>query len=530
MPLLDPKKEKVAIPEHKIDASPFLDLYSGYQCTLCPKVLCSKKGIGRHLRTEHGIVRRGPGRPSLTSQDKCQDWTDVTCQRLFGSRDQSTYFAVYSPSETKARKALEGKADVDSGSASHDVQPAITEVVRAELFGQLMIHREQNRAKSSIVAKEIDKTEVSPWLELTRWATYLGGHSLSAVARLGTLPVADAEPLLEIICESISRLVELAHRSVCEDRINAFDQMRINSFLQRPRAADRPLMVNLQKSTYKRYSAIWKRLLCFVYRTVQPNQSLQLQHRLTPAQIAHFDRMMISAETVLRNKSDKSDRILATSADTSTLDRKCLHFCVSLLDHELKASLFESPILGFLAVLGIDEVKGTFREAYHYTPTLSGFIKISQLLVIQYAVDGVEVRVVADPADLLDELRDRFMIHGTRSPFSWACRLRMYGKKVRDSTTCLGYIEWTDDSQHVSYKTISNFGMDQFKRFVRVQVQKAQVQLEDLLLLHSDEKREDMGIAFHMHRLVDNAAESACGWNFLSDDRNINGELPNMNH
>jgi hypothetical protein len=48
MPLLNPKKEKVAIPEHKIDASPFLDLYSGYQCTLCPKVLC-RVGDEEHL-------------------------------------------------------------------------------------------------------------------------------------------------------------------------------------------------------------------------------------------------------------------------------------------------------------------------------------------------------------------------------------------------------------------------------------------------------------------------------------------------
>lgn len=32
MPLIDPKKERVAIPEHKIDASPFLDLHTGYQC------------------------------------------------------------------------------------------------------------------------------------------------------------------------------------------------------------------------------------------------------------------------------------------------------------------------------------------------------------------------------------------------------------------------------------------------------------------------------------------------------------------
>jgi len=91
MPLIDPKKERVAIPEHKIDASPFLDLHTGHQCSLCPKVLLAKKSIGRHLRTEHGIVRRSPGRPGPTSLLSYQDWTTVICQRLFGGRDQSFY-------------------------------------------------------------------------------------------------------------------------------------------------------------------------------------------------------------------------------------------------------------------------------------------------------------------------------------------------------------------------------------------------------------------------------------------------------
>jgi hypothetical protein len=77
---------------------------------------------------------------------------------------------------------------------------------------------------------------------------------------------------------------------------------------------------------------------------------------------------------------------------------------------------------------------------------------------------------------------------------------------------------------------MSNSSIHQFKRFVRVQVQKSQVQLENLLLLHSDGKREDMGITLYIHHLFDNAAESACGCDFLSDDRNINGELPNMKH
>lgn len=37
-------------------------------------------------------------------------------------------------------------------------------------------------------------------------------------------------------------------------------------------------------------------------------------------------------------------------------------------------------------------------------------------------------RSLAYPADYIDEMQARFMAHGTRSPFSWANRLRMYGK------------------------------------------------------------------------------------------------------
>lgn len=174
------------------------------------------------------------------------------------------------------------------------------------------------------MAREVDKTEASLWLDLTRWVIYLAGHSLSDVARLGSLPAMGAEPLLEVLCQSIYRLVELAHRSVCEEKINPFDQRRIHSFLQRPRAADRPLMVNLQKSTYKRYSSIWKRPLCIVHRTVQPDQDLQFQHRLTPAQIMHYDRLMVSAEALMRKTSGLDGIRPATNTETSALDGYCL--------------------------------------------------------------------------------------------------------------------------------------------------------------------------------------------------------------
>jgi hypothetical protein len=62
------------------------------------------------------------------------------------------------------------------------------------------------------------------------------------------------------------------------------------------------------------------------------------------------------------------------------------------------------------------------------------------MLAIQKAVVAAREGIVTQPADLLDEIQVRFMIHGTRSPFSWASRLRIYRKKVRDLTTCLSYI------------------------------------------------------------------------------------------
>jgi len=59
------------------------------------------------------------------------------------------------------------------------------------------------------------------------------------------------------------------------------------------------------------------------------------------------------------------------------LDIDYLEFCVSLLDHDLKGDLFKSAIVEFLAAIAIDPIKGILKEAYHFTPTLSSFIKIA---------------------------------------------------------------------------------------------------------------------------------------------------------
>ncbi|EON68440.1 hypothetical protein W97_07650 [Coniosporium apollinis CBS 100218] len=96
------------------------------------------------------------------------------------------------------------------------------------------------------------------------------------------------------------------------------------------------------------------------------------------------------------------------------------------------------------------------------------------MLVIQRAVMIAEYGEIDYPADVLDEMRERFMIHGSRSPFNWVLRLRAYRKKIRNTTTSLGYIYWSDDHEKLTYKKLE-MTMAHFKDFIRAEVELAQL-------------------------------------------------------
>lgn len=119
----------------------------------------------------------------------------------------------------------------------------------------------------------------------------------------------------------------------------------------------------------------------------------------------------------LEAESDGASVPQGRAAAAAALHQTCLDFCVARLDYDFKGDLFESAILGFFAAPGVDSAKETLQKAYHFTPTLSGFIKIAQMLVIQN-VSVAQAGVAKHRADPLDEMRARFRVHGTRSHFS----------------------------------------------------------------------------------------------------------------
>lgn len=149
---------------------------------------------------------------------------------------------------------------------------------------QLKAGINEQDAQAQIYSRQVSKTEISQWLEETRWPRYFDGLNMAHVAPLAYAANPITEPALVLLRESFDWLIERAHQSICEDRISVFDQARINSFNADGLGEhDRMIIVKLLKSTFLAYKGIWKRLLCFVYRTSQLNQSIPLLHRFTEA-------------------------------------------------------------------------------------------------------------------------------------------------------------------------------------------------------------------------------------------------------
>ncbi|GFF61387.1 conserved hypothetical protein, partial [Aspergillus udagawae] len=529
-PWADPSQGPCPQPSTGDPPVPGLPVYQGRGCPHCPYICRALARLQDHRAQKHkdqdgywGWGKLSAAQAQARAQARPADRV-VSCQRFYRAGPGSHFF------ETPAER----------------IRTHIDQALReAEAAAKLI--------NSQVPSLDHHPTEVSPWLELTRWPEYLRGQDLTAVALLGCPADPVQDPLLTLFSASVERLIQQAYQTIRSGQINEFDQVQINTFFREPGVWNRPIQIHLRPKTYRQYCQVWQRLVCFAYRSSRPDQPIQLRHQLNTAQLAALDQMEEYGQQFLALRAQgpetqlvlEASQILQASGASGAsgalgapllappapqalaeplgppvlpappslsppeekaqnqLDQACLALSIALLDHTLKGDLFESTLVAFLAVLGVDPARQTFREPYTYTSYLSGLVKMAQMLVALQAVHLTKAGAVSHPADALDNMRERFLLYGVRAPFSWITRLRTYGKKIQNSTTSLGYIYWSDDEQTLSYKDLRLSMRD----------------LARLFLLHEEEVREEIVPQLALHKLQDDPTKNQRGWNFLQDQR-----------
>ncbi|KAH0551483.1 hypothetical protein GP486_007303 [Trichoglossum hirsutum] len=487
----DPRTELIA-PKDIITPIEYLTIYrDGLKCSYCNYICRAIEVMKRHQRQTHNI-RAGRGRRIAQVE-----WTIVWCQQFFTGVGRH-FFQVQQTNQ--------------SDNPPTDATAQLLHLVHRQLDQKEKVIQE----KKQLIRDAEDVTEVSPWLERTQWIRHLEGQDKASMVQL-IKPAQVDEMELKEVEKSLKRLVEKARQTILQRRISTFMLHRLESFHSGQDAA-KPFHINMNPQTVERYQHIWSQLLVYVLWTADSDSQL---YRLKQDQRSCMQELLVAANRVLQYEEEELEEE-EVEVMQKELDRSCLALRMALLDHRLNHDEYESAIVSCLAIMGLEYIPGSstttqykFKDSAQVTPILSGFIKIAQILTVQYCLEEEESNEVESCRELLEELHTRFLTVGTATPMDWMLRLRLYGRGIIKRLTAEGCINWIGDT--VIYQDIE-LSMLNFRRLVHQLVEETQsVLIKDLLFV---EEAEGQLPTYSWTELKDNPAKDEPGWYFVYDQRN----------
>ena len=415
---LAPSEDLLSLLPRHLDAPiPNIPIFEdGLRCRQCdstpprPYIGRSEENLRRHCQSAHKYYKyRGRGRPSTASARNRRSESDpwhcgVRCQRLFTAGLGSFFLEIIQPTTTAAAAAAATTAppladnppgipaEVEIG-AETGYTARIQQRVRTQLQTIATEQQQQQQQDHLGILAPADRTEANPWLRITRWAEFLEGYELRKILPLVD-PPRPTETILREFSRSLDRIIEEARASVLTERINIFDQTMINMFTDHATKAGRPLATQLREGTYRQYKNVWKRLLCFVYRcflyrTADPDvwtaitavedidsdgisrdeANPTFPFILTRNQYTGLRRSIREAYTLVGLQGREGVALEALHERRQRLDRVLARLCMALLEHILPQSIYQSTVIGFLAILGIDEKQVRSERLYRPPPS-----------------------------------------------------------------------------------------------------------------------------------------------------------------
>jgi superfamily II DNA helicase RecQ len=151
-------------------------------------------------------------------------------------------------------------------------------------------------------------------------------------------------------------------------------------------------------------------------------------------------------------------------ADDDKLDTALMGLIVTLLAQDTsQLLLYESPVMHYLAVRGVNPQTKRFYPSFQYTPILAHMIWMIRLLMLEVAVSeqgwpelGLESRkeigaVAGAVAEHIHQLRREHLCEGSFSPASSILSQLARGQAINRVQPSEANIYWSDDRQTVFY-------------------------------------------------------------------------------
>lgn len=449
-------------------------------------------------------------------------WTDnIRCQRFFVQGHKSRWFQVQS------QYGIEEGPQAEPG-------------FRAKaMIKQRIAKAEEKRRKKIEVTNEWE--EPDPWVRSVRWQHHLNGFEDRDELRALVDPPDYGNPdedILAMICESLQRVTNKAEKVASAEIVGESSLFHVNA-VEYGKKANHPITADMEDGTRKKYHGVWQKLFCYIFRVQEWESDDRPPFRITPHQQSAWMKLVEQADIVPESSIDGDTLCEECTESIKEMDRRCLRFCITLLDHQLVRNEYESIIISGLAILGINE-KGGWVPAADYTPIYSGFIKLARLMVVykgyeeweqemdRYRAQGLEddmfIEVCTSPYERTSRMVDRFMglASGRRKPvpIDWILSKRTYGMAIRFNTTAEPKMRWEGSTLLWDNESCS---IAQLQTMINIWIAKARhLLMAELMMIDVDtmgDINDGQVPPIFWSQMYDNMAETREGWSFLDDTR-----------
>jgi hypothetical protein len=305
---------------------------------------------------------------------------------------------------------------------------------------------------------KVPVAELDSWLRFTGWNTVLlrSKHNIVQTYLFLRKPDPD-EPELERLLVCWTR-----NFNRCLDTLAATDNPDVLKWFVLPKnesMSKRPFQLPQNAQTVSKYSGLWEHFVCYAMRTALLD--VDEEETATGVYFPMRQRIVIYKIREMLKTGCLDDEYTDESERDQELTEALMHFCwMVLLQNMERETVYRSPLIYFLAVMGIDSAAEALRHSFVYTPYLAGVLWVNRLLMLEYALPlrawpVIKLVARADVTSVrarVKEVREKRLCKGSFSPTSFILGQLAYGKMLNRTYTAQSNIHWSEDFQTLFFK------------------------------------------------------------------------------
>ena len=494
---------------------------------ICDEDECDELSINRDVIRIH--CNRAHGWKSTPEQRT--HWHEQWVQTFFNAAGLQRYFTVSYESPSSPRK---------KGGQVVTLDP------EDDRFSSILSEWDQDLEKQrkalEIADREVAKTDHTLWFKRNEWPEHLAGCNLRHLSRISRLPDKE-ERVLQRAVELNVALIE-----ACVAGLKSLDR-ETRRWLRSAKLSEidqRPLARLQNPESQQTYSTYFSRLLCYSLRVLHSEAETEGQGDQSDSSSSSDeddegedssseednDDNGLRSETAVDVFLDarrlypwqwRQKELLSTvqqSIDRGWDDKAqmkaLLAWYGSLIFQKVRADVFKSVFMHFLAVLGINEEDYRLRQANDFSYMLAGIVYCTRVIGVEVILPVSEREDQGDEDDKrFRRMRDEYLADGTYSVMSKMLSLLAYGKSVAMSHNNAGMISFSLN------RTVMNFrgkpiNLSRFSKMVQDVVAEAEDKLWGELMWT---KRDDR-FEIPLESLVDDVTFTKRGVSFITHGEN----------